>query len=434
MQYEEFINFLESQSVNRVDLGLDKIKTLLAKLGNPHTKLRCIHVAGTNGKGSVCAMLSYVLSKKYKVGLYISPHLVDYTERIQIFTPQKKAENISKEDIVRIFNKVYPYLDGQSYFEITTAIAFLYFLEQNVDIVVLETGLGGRLDATNVIIPEVCAITALDIDHKDFLGDTIEQITAEKAGIIKDNVPVVISKTNSKNNIKKILEEKAEKTNSDFYIAGLYNGKLSLNGEFQKENAGVVVEVIKHLKRFIVDERYIAEGLQQAFWPARLEWRNKNLNHSRAAGIFKPQIGIIDIAAEMRNFGPNLSNKKNSFQTILIDGAHNVSGIKQLIKYVKKEKTNRKIKKVNVLCSFLTTKEYEKMIILLNCIADNIILTSIPHHNSIDPNNLVHLAKNGRVVIPPIKALEASKRMTMEEDLLVVTGSLYLIGHLYEWI
>lgn len=391
LTYEEFLEYLYSQKINRIDLGLERIKSLLDKLGNPQDKLKYIHVAGTNGKGSVCAMLTSCLSQKYKVGMYTSPHLVDYRERIQIFN-QGRGEKISKEDVLKLFKKISPYLEGHSYFEITTALAFLYFLEKNTDIVILETGLGGRLDATNVVIPEISVITRLDIDHNELLGDNIEQITKEKAGIIKKNIPVVISKGNNKKEIIDIIKDKAKETSSMIYIADEYNGELSLKGSFQKENSGIVAEVLKHIKKFSLDDEQIKRGLRQAYWPARLEWKNN----------------------------------------ILIDGAHNVSGITELVKYVNELKEENKIKKVNILCAFIETKDYTEMIKLLNGIADNIIITTIPDFKYADPDELLSLTDKGIVVLSPFQALKTIKELTMDDETIIITGSLYLIGKLYQ--
>ena len=181
MNYEEVIKNLTSKGKFYIDLGLDRIKAALKELGNPQDDLKFIHVAGTNGKGSTCAMLESILREAgYKTGLYTSPHIYEYTERIKV-----NGVEISKEDFARLYPKTEIHLTE---FEILTIIAFRYFKEQNVEIVILETGMGGRLDATNVIKENLCSIiTQIDLDHTDRLGKTKDEIAFEKAGIIKSN-------------------------------------------------------------------------------------------------------------------------------------------------------------------------------------------------------------------------------------------------------
>ena len=187
MGNRKILDYLYSLESSKIKLGLENIQNLLNKIGNPERNLKCIHVAGTNGKGSVCAMLFCILREAgCKIGLYTSPHLKKFNERIRV-----NEHFIMDREIVDYFLKIKPHITTQSFFEITTAMAFLYFKEKNVDFAVLETGLGGRLDATNVVIPLVSVITNIEIEHTDLLGNTIEKIAFEKAGIIKNKVPVV---------------------------------------------------------------------------------------------------------------------------------------------------------------------------------------------------------------------------------------------------
>ncbi|MDO8481367.1 MAG: Mur ligase family protein, partial [Nanoarchaeota archaeon] len=198
----DWLNSLEGMPWN---LSLDRITALLEKLGNPHKQFKSIHVAGTNGKGSVCAMLESILRKAgYKTGLYTSPHLRIFNERIQI-----SGTLISDAELETLLTKIKPHYAGQTHFEVVTAAAFLYFAEQKVDIAVIETGLGGRLDATNVITPLVSVITTISLEHTDYLGNTIEKIAFEKAGIIKRGVPVVtMAQGKALAVIKKIARER----------------------------------------------------------------------------------------------------------------------------------------------------------------------------------------------------------------------------------
>ena len=190
MNYKEAIEKLTSSGMFYIDLGLDRIRVVLEKLGNPQDSLKCIHIAGTNGKGSTCAILASVLQEAgYKVGLYTSPHIFEYTERIKI-----NGREIPQEVFAKLFEEVNSLGIHLTEFEILTVIMFLYFQRNNVEIVVLETGMGGRFDATNVIKENLCAIiTQIDLDHTDRLGKTKDEIAFEKAGIIKPNCPVITS-------------------------------------------------------------------------------------------------------------------------------------------------------------------------------------------------------------------------------------------------
>ncbi|WP_417912244.1 bifunctional folylpolyglutamate synthase/dihydrofolate synthase, partial [Candidatus Electronema sp. TJ] len=189
MNYQQAQQFLDQLQLFKIKLGLDSMQHFLARLGDPQQQLRCVHIAGTNGKGSVGAALHSMLAAAgYKTGLYTSPHLSSVRERFQI-----NGAYISKEDFARLAGRIESVLDGRqiTYFECTTALALLWFAEQQTDFVVLEVGMGGRLDATNVITPLVSVITNVSMDHEQHLGDTLAKIAAEKAGIIKTGVPVV---------------------------------------------------------------------------------------------------------------------------------------------------------------------------------------------------------------------------------------------------
>ena len=194
--YKEVKDILTSKEKFHIELGLERITKVLNAFENPHKKIKCIHIAGTNGKGSVCIMLSNILTNAgYKTGLYTSPHILKYDERIKI-----NNIDISDEDLNNLTKIVLNKADEEDVylteFEILTVCAFLYFAKNNADIAILETGLGGRLDATNVVQPVLSIITSIDMDHTERLGDSIEKIAYEKAGIIKPNAPVVISKDN----------------------------------------------------------------------------------------------------------------------------------------------------------------------------------------------------------------------------------------------
>jgi dihydrofolate synthase/folylpolyglutamate synthase len=278
--YSEALNLLTSAGRFHIKLGLERISAVMELLGNPQDELKCIHVAGTNGKGSVCAILASILQQAgLKVGLYTSPHIYEYTERIKILDlchpeldsgsgnrqnptmarsrvkPGMTYQDINKEDFARLVFKVCDNDIPLTEFEILTAVMFKYFADNKVDVVVLETGLGGRHDATNVIKSNLCAvITHVDFDHTERLGSTLEEITAEKEGIIKPGCPVI--KFNNPPNPP-------------------YKGG-HLKGLFQRENTALALEVIKLLYPDLPQE-VIDEGLKNVRHPARFQAVNDNL-------------------------------------------------------------------------------------------------------------------------------------------------------------
>ena len=227
--------------------GLDNITRLCAYFGNPQDKIKTIHIGGTNGKGSTSNMLASVLRESgYKIGLYNSPHLIDFTERIKV-----NGENCDKEFVYDFIQKLrkLPEEIRPSFFEFTTIMAFEYFYQQKVDYAIIEVGLGGRLDSTNIIHPLVSAITNVQLDHQNILGNTIEEIAAEKAGIIKENVPIISGYENDA--VKKIISETARKRNTSFIDATLIkpNFKSDLKGNYQKKNIRVVLALVEELRK-----------------------------------------------------------------------------------------------------------------------------------------------------------------------------------------
>jgi len=274
MNYNQILKELYSLESVKFKQTLANMRLLLKKLNNPEKKLKCIHVAGTNGKGSVCAMISSILQEAgYKVGMYTSPHLKRFNERIRI-----NNKLITDKDIVKYYLRVKKHVTDQTFFEMTTAMAFLYFKEKNVDFAVLETGLGGRLDTTNVITPLISIITNIGLEHTEYLGNTIEKIAQEKAGIIKENIPVVTAAegialatiknaSNNKNSKLIIINNKI--------IKNYKNIKLNLKGVFQIENAAIAaktIEILKNNSKIIINKKNIINGLKNAKWPGRFQF------------------------------------------------------------------------------------------------------------------------------------------------------------------
>jgi len=413
--YQKAIDSLTSQGKFYIELGLDRISRILNLLNNPQDELKVIHIAGTNGKGSTTSMLSSVLKESgYKTGMYTSPHLLDYTERIKI-----DGKDISKEDFAEIFDEVISVADNSGIhlteFEILTAMAFVYFYRNKVDIVILETGLGGRFDATNVIKqPLLSIITSVDFDHTDRLGNTIEKIAFEKAGIIKPKCPVV---TLENNNGLNVIKEQALNKNSELYLAKdkylltRYNGskqtlsfqneeyELSLLGLWQTKNLSVVLESIKALRKsgFNISDTDLKEGLKKAEWPARMQL---------------------------------IREKK-----LLIDGAHNPSAAKLL-----RESLDLYFPDTKRIWLFgsLSTKDFKSSIKLLFKESDTVICTQSRSMSAVQANILAEEILNSTpcrniTVQPDIKsAFENLLSYSDKADILIVCGSLYLAGEILE--
>ena len=267
-EYQEAVEWLFVQAPNyQIDgkkaykPGLDNITKLCAFFGNPQDKIKTIHIGGTNGKGSTSNMLASVLQESgYKVGIYNSPHLIDFTERIKV-----NGENCDKEFVYNFIQKLkkLPADIRPSFFEFTTIMAFEYFAQQKVDFAIIEVGLGGRLDSTNIIKPLVSAITNVALDHQNILGNTVEEIATEKAGIIKKNTVIISGDENEK--VKSIIRNKAAENNSDWVDATLINVDLSsdLKGNYQQKNIKVVLALIDELRNLGIEipQEKIKSGL-----------------------------------------------------------------------------------------------------------------------------------------------------------------------------
>lgn len=267
-QYQEAIDWLFVQMPNyqtdgqkAYKPGLDNIIKLCAFFGNPQEKIKCIHIGGTNGKGSSSNMLASVLQEAgYTIGLYNSPHLIDFTERIKI-----NGKNCDKEFVFDFIQKLknLPEDIRPSFFEFTTIMAFEYFAQQQVDFAIIEVGLGGRLDSTNIIRPLISAITNVQLDHQNILGDTIEEIAGEKAGIIKPNTPIISGDENEV--VKNIISKKAAQENAPFIDSTLFHTILTsdLKGNYQQKNIRVVLAMIEELKKLSIEisDKAIEKGL-----------------------------------------------------------------------------------------------------------------------------------------------------------------------------
>ncbi len=389
MNYQQTLKYIYSlkgsEHKGDFNLSLKNIRVLLKKLGNPEKELRVIHVAGTNGKGSVCAMLSSILKESgYKVGMYTSPHLKDFRERFLI-----NNKKISKKDLIKYFNKVKPFITDQTFFEVITAMAFLYFKDKKIDFLVCEVGLGGRLDATNVVKPMVSVITNIGLEHQEYLGETIKKIAYEKAGIIKKNRPTV---TGARGTALRVIKKVAKQKNSKLYLDGKpIKAKLKLGGDFQLENASVAVETIKRLNQYYnlrINKNNIKNGLLRTIWHGRLEFTAKNT---------------------------------------LVDCAHNLDAVKALKKELKKIK--RRYKKLYLIIGILKDKDYRGMLKELVPLIDKVILVKPKILRTLNPKILAKDIKRNYIIIEDIKeALKYAKKIAKKDDLILVTGSIYVVG------
>ena len=341
MTYQETVNWMFTQlpmyqKQGKTAFKKDLTNTLLLAnhLNNPQHKFKSIHVAGTNGKGSSSHMLASVLQEAgYKVGLYTSPHLKDFRERIKI-----NGEEVSKQFVIGFIkrNKDFFKLNPLSFFEMTVGMAFDYFAKQKVDIAIIEVGLGGRLDSTNIIIPEVSLITNIGYDHTQFLGETLPLIASEKAGIIKSNVPVVISETH--NETKPVFEKVANKNNSKIYFADqIIKAKYStdLLGDYQKINIKGVLKTLKILqqKKYKISDLNIKNGLLNVVKNTGLKGRWQILQT-------KPKI-ICDTAHNKEGLSITMTQlQKEQFNNLhIVFGVVNDKDLSQIFSLLPKKAT-----------------------------------------------------------------------------------------------
>ena len=421
MNYVEALNYINDKNKFGSRLGLDVIGKLLDLLGNPHLDMKYIHVAGTNGKGSTSVYMATMLKEAgYKVGLFTSPYLERFNERISIngqYIPDERLAKITekvKEKIEIMLEKGY---EHPTTFEIVTTIAFLYFKEENVDFIVLEVGLGGRADSTNVIRESYASvITTIDYDHTDVLGDTLGKIAYEKAGIIKEK-GLVISYPQEIEAFKVIegvaLEKKAKLIRCPMekveiirlsqeggvfnfsYKDQIYkNLEISLIGEYQVYNATLALMTILVLKDkglINIEEKQIREGLKNTKWPGRLEILKRN-------------------------------------PTFLIDGAHNLQGAKTLAESIKKFKYNKLILGIAIL----KDKDVDHIVETIVPLADNIIITEVNMPRKMEADALekiINKYNNNTIIEKDMKeAIDKSYELAEDGDLIVFGGSLYLIG------
>ncbi|MGO1369184.1 MAG: bifunctional folylpolyglutamate synthase/dihydrofolate synthase [Senegalia sp. (in: firmicutes)] len=422
MNYEKALEFIHGTRKFGSKLGLDNIRKLLELLDNPHEKLKFIHIAGTNGKGSTTTFISSILTESgYNVGTFTSPYLEVFNERIKI--NDRNIENNRLSEVTeKVKIKVQMMLDeGYNHpteFEIVTAIAFVYFLEEKVDMVVLEVGLGGRYDSTNIINnPLISVITSISMDHMDILGDTIEKIAYEKAGIIKENSMVIsypqvegaknvlLNVSKEKNSNISFLDFNSIKIDEYNDSGGLFSFshqgnlysdlKINLIGKYQIYNASLAIKtllILNDMKKINISEENIKNGLKNAKWMGRLE--------------------IIS------------NNPK-----VIIDGAHNEEGAKSLVSNIKKIFDYNKL---ILVMGMLEDKDIDKILSIISPYADSIIATEPRVPRALSSEELVErIEKFNKNVVSEKdikKAIDLAYKKYNKRDLIVISGSLYLIG------
>ncbi|HAR46332.1 MAG: hypothetical protein A2X56_05105 [Nitrospirae bacterium GWC2_57_13] len=427
--YQETIEYLYGLQKHGIKLGLDNSRVLMELLGDPHRRFRSVHIAGTNGKGSTAAFLASLLrTAGLRTGLYTSPHLVSFTERIRI-------DNflISEARVVELARRVRAaYRSAQlppgagalnpTFFEVTTTLAFTYFAEEGVDIAVIETGMGGRLDSTNVVTPLVSVITNIDLEHTEFLGTTLQQIAVEKAGIIKPGVPVVTGVVQPE--VISVLEMKAREAGASLYRLGkdfsagdvsvreagqefVYRGTTGARarftipqfGRYQVDNACLALASAECLQAagIVLTGEQTRKGLAQARWEGRLE---------RVA--VRPDI--------------------------YLDGAHNPASARVLALTVAEMK--RTYRKTHLVLGVLADKDWRGIAAALLPLADSVIVTRPAYSRALETERLAAEVGAGGALVSSastvVEALAAARAAAAVDDLILVTGSLYVVGEARE--
>ncbi|MBA3883385.1 MAG: bifunctional folylpolyglutamate synthase/dihydrofolate synthase [Chthoniobacterales bacterium] len=388
--YKASVAWLFGTQLFGIKLGLDNIHRLLAALDLPAASHRIIHVAGTNGKGSVCAMIeSIARAQGYRTGLFTSPHLVSFRERIQV-----DGEQISKDAVVRGLNELRNVIAGwdphPTFFEITTALALQDFRRANCDVVVLETGMGGRLDATNAIIPVVSVITPIALDHQKWLGNSLAEIAAEKAGIIKPRIPVVSARQDPV--AEGVLREKAAacKAPIEFVEQGAATRWVNLAGAHQQENAALAIAALRS-SGITIDKNFVDAGLAKVTWPARFHrWDNR----------------------------------------IVIDGAHNPAGAASLVETWRETFGDTR---ASVILATLRDKDTAGIVSALLPITARVFLPEARAERALPPDQQADVVRSAASSSSLYVSIQRNLATALEEALrcespILITGSLHFAG------
>ncbi len=412
ISYKEMVSWLYSLQKFGIKFGLSKTSNLLKDFGNPHLGQRYIHIAGTNGKGSVGAMLESILMKSgLKVGFYSSPHLVSFTERFRISREFIKKDQVSS--LIKELKEVTSRKELPTFFELTTAMALIYFFRRHVDVGIVEVGMGGRLDATNVIYPMVSIVTNIGLEHQEFLGNNIIDIAKEKGGIIKEGVDLVTGVNQP--SIISLFESLCKKKRAPFWrvghnaryrrlpsgLLGYYglrdrykNLELGLKGRFQHRNAALALLTLEILKKkgLNISDDAIRLGLADLIWPGRLEEVFTN-------------------------------------PTIILDGAHNPSAMRSLAYSIRDDFD---FEKLILILGIMEDKDIPNILKEILPLANRVIYTSPAYYRAAKPQYLMDLAKEfgkkGEAHLPLSAAIDRARNLANKGDLILITGSLFTVG------
>lgn len=388
-----------------IKMGLGRVREALDRLGNPERRFPALHVAGTNGKGSTCAITASCLQTRYRTGLYTSPHLVRPNERIQINGEEIDDQTFGKR-IAEVVTRL-GVTHELTYFELGTVVAFWHFAEERVDIAVIETGLGGRLDATTACTPQVTCVTPISFDHMEYLGHTLEAIGREKAGIFKPGVPIVLSRQPV--TLPTPPDTQVFHEGRDFEVVDgqTYRGwgrrlnglQLPLKGPHQRQNLAVALACLEALTAFPLTDEQLQQGVKTARWPGRLE-------------------------------------ELPGSPLVVLDGAHNPAGVEVLLQALEAEYAGRQ---VELVFGVFADKDSEPMMRALFPRVTSVHLTPLASPRSKAPEQYLSLAQslNSQVFTYPdsARALEAAQSRVRGNGLVLAAGSLFLVGELRgQWL
>lgn len=419
MSYSKTLDFLYSLQKTGIKFGLENTFKLLEILGNPHKKYKTIHIAGTNGKGSTSTFIASILSNmNYKVGLYTSPHLLKFNERIKV-----DGREIEDEFIIQIVNELKNKIleVNPTFFEVTTVIAFKYFEEQNVDYAVIETGMGGRLDATNVIDPEISVITRIDFDHSEYLGDSINKIAFEKGGIIKENKPVIMGSNNEI--VKRVIAEISKKKNSNcIFVDEHYLSEVMLKN-LDELRVRVISDITGYeyqISSPLIGD-YQVENIKNAIATFEILFPLQNLSEEISNGISKLKFPILGRFQLIK-----------STPQIILDTAHNSDAIKNFLRSLNSLIPNLKV----AVFGIMKDKLIDDVIGLIENSFDRIYLCQARINRSLDVNLLAE--KFSKTKIKKFSsvdlAIETAMKDINEKNFIVIFGSNYIVGEALEYL
>jgi dihydrofolate synthase/folylpolyglutamate synthase len=420
MTYSSAVAYLYRLQKHGIKLGLETMTALTVRLGMPQTRYRTLHIAGTNGKGSTAAMAAAVLQAAgYRVGLYTSPHLVEFRERIRV-----NGEMIAESQVAQLTEQLQTLCQpdlSPTFFEYTTAMAFQHFADSGVDVAVLEVGLGGRFDATNVVMPMACAVTTISLDHQEYLGTTLSSIAFEKAGIIKPGVPVVLGRLEDEawRTIEQVARERQApvfRLNEDFRTEGegsqqfsyrglgmYYDGlTCALEGRHQLDNAACALALLEAAapQGIAVTADAVRAGLRVVNWAGRLE--------------------VVDRCP-----------------TILLDGAHNPAAAMALADYLTRSDRSHPSRPVVLVLGMMRDKDHRGFVEPLRGLADEVVLTQADLPRSATAQelraSLEGLLPHPHVVPSLSDAMALARQLAIPNGLVCVAGSLMLVGECKAW-